>query len=338
MDNRFHRTSFGHISNFMINIAKRRFTKDRFFRSLLTSLYVTLRCNLRCNYCNYHKLNQKELDTKSMLRLLEKIRPKNPSLNITGGEPLVRDDIIEILKKARELKFAPIVLNTNALLLHKKEECLRYVDYVIVSLDSLNEDKWDKILGVNGASKIIINNIRKYSKLQKKYGFRMTINSVITPSSIKDIYDVIEFCNKLRLPMGPVPQDNGMVPEQNLTNNPGYKKLLNDIIEMKKKGYSIAISDIFLRQIRDFPGHNCFPTLVPRIFPDGSVFYPCNPLHKIYGNLLDYPDLDTMLREAYKKEGLPACSINSKKCFMSCYMEFVNVVEHPFSALNFAKY
>jgi len=266
-----------------------------------------------------------------MLILLEKIRPKNPALNITGGEPLIRADIVDILKKAKELKFAPIVLNTNAMLLHKKEDCLKYVDYVIISLDSMNEKKWDTILRVKGASRIIIDNIKRYSKLQEKYGFRMTINSVITPSSIRDMYGVIAFCNKYKLPISPVPQDYDTVPNPELIKNHEYYKLLRRIIAIKKKSSIIVASDIFLNQILTFSKHNCFPSLVPRIFPDGSVFYPCRPLNKVCGNLLDYPTLHDMLKEAHKTEGLPSCSFNSKKCFMSCYMEFVNGIENPFS-------
>lgn len=140
------------------------------------------------------------------------------------------------------------------------------------------------------------------------------------------------------MPIGPVPQDNGLVPHPKLVKNPKYKKLLNDIVEMKKKGYSIGISNLFLKQISTFQKHNCFPSLVPRIFPDGSVFHPCNPIHKTYGNLLDYPSLYKMLKKAHKKEGLPSCALNSKNCFMSCYMEFVNAIEHPFSLFKLSKY
>jgi MoaA/NifB/PqqE/SkfB family radical SAM enzyme len=331
MNSTFHKPTLEHTYNFLANALQRKFSENLFFRSLLTTFYITLRCNLRCTYCDYYCRNVKELSTEDTLTLLEKIRPGNPGLDITGGEPLVRADTIEILKKAKELKFDPVVLNTNGMLLHKREECLRYVDYLIVSLYCMDEEKWDSVLGVTGAAEIIIANIKKYSQLQEKYDFKLTINAVITPATITDMYGVIEFCNNYKIPMSPVPQDNGSGPDPDLANDPEYYALIEHIFKMKSQGYRIVASNMYLNQIRTFPEHNCFPSLVPRIFPDGSVLYPCQPLEKVYGNLLDYPNLYEMLREAYAKNELPSCTFNSKKCFLSCYMEFTNLVECPLS-------
>jgi MoaA/NifB/PqqE/SkfB family radical SAM enzyme len=335
MTYKFNKVSLGLILNIAINAIKRKFSLNTFFRPILPSLFVTLRCDLNCSYCGLIKKRVKELSTKDTFRLLEKIRPYNSALSITGGEPLVRSDIPDILKKTKELKFGPVFFNTNASLLHEKEDILKYIDYLIVSLDSLDENKWDRILGVKGASRTIIGNIKAYSKAQERYGFKMIINAVITPENIPDIYKVMDFCRQHDLFVSPVPEDQWGDINSDLINNPGYHKLVEDMIAMKKEGNNnIALSNIFLDQIMKFEGHNCLPTLVPRIYPDGSVFYPCTPIEKIYGNLLDYPDLNTMLIEAYKKEKLPECAFNGKKCFMACFMEPTNMIEHPFSLIK----
>ncbi len=335
MTYRFKKVSPGLVFNVLINAIKRKFSANAFFRPILPSLFITLRCNLKCSYCGMIKKRVKELSTKDTLRLLEKIRPHNAALSITGGEPLVRTDITDILKKIKELRFAPVFFNTNASLLHKKEDILKYVDYLIISLDSLNENKWDKILGVRGAARTIIGNITTYLKAQERYGFKMIINPVITPETIPDIYEVLDFCRGHDLLVSPVPEDQWTAINTGLINNPEYYRLIENITAMKKKGSkNIILSDIFLDQIMKFERHNCFPTLVPRIYPDGSVFYPCTPIEKIYGNLLDYPDLNKMLVEAYRKEKLPECVFNTKKCFMSCFMEPANMIEHPFSLIK----
>ena len=335
MTYKFKKVSSGLVFNVLINAVKRKFSAKAFFRPILPSLFITLRCNLKCSYCGVIKKRVKELSLKDTFHLLEKIRPHNAALSITGGEPLVRTDIPDILKKIKELKFAPVFLNTNASLLHEKEDILKYIDYLIISLDSMNENKWDKILGVEGASKTIIGNIKTYSKAQKKYGFKMIINPVITPETIPDIYEVMAFCREHDLLVSPVPEDQWTAINTGLIDNPGYYKLIEDIIAMKKGGNkNIIVSDVFLVQIMKFEKHNCFPTLVPRIYPDGSVFYPCTPIEKIYGNLLDYPNLNKMLVEAYRKEKLPECVFNTKKCFMSCFMEPANMIEHPFSLIK----
>jgi MoaA/NifB/PqqE/SkfB family radical SAM enzyme len=330
MTYKFNRTSIGFLNNIFLNILKTRYSGKSFLRPVLPSFFATLRCDLKCSYCGLVKKQIKELPTDQTHRLLEKIRPQNQALSITGGEPLVRSDIIDILKKVKELKFAPLFFNTNATLLHEKEECLKYVDYLLISLDSLDQNKWNKILGANGVSKTIIDNIKQCSQLQKKYGFRIIISSVITHETIDDIYEVIDFCERHNIFISPVPEDDCAKAHANLINNEKYYRLIRDIIEMKRKGKNhIVVSNIFLNQILKFPEHNCIPTLVPRIYPDGSVFYPCSPLEKIYGNLLDYPNLNTLLKEAHRKQGLPVCAYNTKKCFMSCFMEPTNMIERP---------
>lgn len=328
--NRFKKMSYGMLYNILENIVRLKISKKFFLKPILPSFFVTNRCQLKCNYCGLRKKNVKELPFEQTAMLLEKIRPQNSALSITGGEPLIRNDIVDILKKARELRFAPIFFNTNALLLHKNEEILKYVDYLLISMDSVNIQKWDTILGVKGASKTIIANIIEYSKLQKKYGFRIIINSVITHNNIEDIYDVIDFAEQIKVLASPVPEDVFNEISTNLINNHNYYKLLNDIIKMKNNGKThIIVSELFLKQIQGFSYHNCFPTLVPRIYPDGSVFYPCSHLGVFYGNLLDYADLNSLLKEAFKRKGLPKCSFNTNKCFMSCFMEPTNTIEHP---------
>ena len=171
MDNHFRRTSPGFVKNILINNLKRKLSERSYHRPILPSFFATLRCNLKCSYCGLIKSDVSELSTEETFHLLEKIRPGCQALSITGGEPLVRSDILKILKKVRDLDFRPVFFNTNALLLHKNEDILHYVDYLIISLDSITRAKWDGILGVNGAAEIIIKNIEKCAKKQKESDF-----------------------------------------------------------------------------------------------------------------------------------------------------------------------
>jgi MoaA/NifB/PqqE/SkfB family radical SAM enzyme len=279
----------------------------------------------------------RELDTESTFKVLEKIRPGNPALAITGGETLIRPDLVEILRRARKLKFSPLTLATNALLLDKNESVLQYVDYLVISLDSVNFTKWDAVLGVRGAAKEILSNIQRYKLLEQRFRYRMIINCVVTSSTIDDVYEVLEFCRNLDVPLGIVPQNNWTVPDKDLISNPAYSRLIRNVIAMKQNGCRIGVSDLFLWQILTFPKHNCYPSLVPKVYPDGSVFYPCRHLNRVYGNILDYPSLVNMMKEAYQREALPECSSDSQKCYMSCYLEFANALEHPASLLNLWK-
>jgi len=81
-------------------------------------------------------------------------------LDVTGGEPLLRKDIHEVLAYARKAGFRKIILNTNGLLLDSCEDCLKYVDTLSISLDSLSPKKLQEIYHVDEtAITKILNNI-----------------------------------------------------------------------------------------------------------------------------------------------------------------------------------
>jgi MoaA/NifB/PqqE/SkfB family radical SAM enzyme len=332
---KFRKTSYGMVRNMLINAFKYRFTKDRFFLPLLTSFYATMRCNLRCHYCDYPYMNVPELSTEDTFRLLEKIRPGNPALDITGGEPLLRKDIVDIIRKARELNFSPLILNTAASFLDDKEEVLKYVDYAIISLDSLNTDDWDKVLRIQGAAKRILANIEKYARLRDTYNFRIAINTVISKKTLGSVMSVIDFCDRWGLPVGVVPEnkifDGVEKADPDVVTDPRYLKVIRAIQDRKKKGSKIVSSKIFLDQIATLKTHECWPTTVSRIYPDGTVFYPCHPMDQKIGNLLESENLISMLRFHYQKSGLPPCSYKADRCHLSCYMEATNSVTNPFA-------
>lgn len=130
------------------------------FDPVILAYHATIRCNLSCDYCRgrLSGFHVEELGTEETKDMLKKAKKAVPSLAITGGEPLIREDIIEIAKYAKSIEYFPITLFTNGLLLDKKEEILDYVDVVITSLDSTHKSQTDKIVDV----------IKKYSKKTKR--------------------------------------------------------------------------------------------------------------------------------------------------------------------------
>jgi MoaA/NifB/PqqE/SkfB family radical SAM enzyme len=314
------------LRNYIIDLLKVRFTSDRFLRSLMVSLYLTRKCNLKCSYCVPPTV-EVELSTSDIFRILEKVRPHSPALNITGGEPLVRADIVEVLKKAKELEFGPIWVNTNALILERREEVLEHLDYLSVSLDMLDERKWDNILGVGGAAKKIKRNIVKYAQEQEKLNFRMTVHCVITPETISDAPKIIDFCDAHGLKAAFSPQSIEGNPHPELIHNDQYKESIREVIRLKKKGKPAMNSATFLRQIMDFVPHNCYPVMFPRVEANGYVYFPCGPMRKLGGDLLEEKSLYKMMKKLAKTNSIPECR---NKCFMSCYMEGTSYVENPY--------
>jgi len=126
---------------------------------------VTDRCDLRCVYCMKEKMQflpKKEILTLEEIERLcdnfidlgvEKIR-------ITGGEPLVRNNIIKLFEKLNhkknETSLKEITLTTNGTLLKKyaKQLKLNGIDRINLSLDTINSDKYNKITRFGDIKKV----------------------------------------------------------------------------------------------------------------------------------------------------------------------------------------
>jgi MoaA/NifB/PqqE/SkfB family radical SAM enzyme len=64
----------------------------------------TSRCNLNCRHCYVNYRFQGELNTEEALNFIEEVARLRPNFfSITGGEPLLRKDLFQILEKARGL-------------------------------------------------------------------------------------------------------------------------------------------------------------------------------------------------------------------------------------------
>ncbi|KAG8189938.1 hypothetical protein JTE90_009079 [Oedothorax gibbosus] len=145
---------------------------------------LTERCNLRCQYCmpaegvtlspKSHLLTGDEIVNLSSLFVklgVSKIR-------FTGGEPLIRKDLIEIMKSISALKgLETIALTTNGLVLHHKIQELKEsgLNALNISLDTLVPEKFQFITRLNGYK-----NVMKSIDLALEMGFvPLKLNCVV---------------------------------------------------------------------------------------------------------------------------------------------------------------
>ena len=155
---------------------------------------------MRCGYC-MPKDNTKWFDTTEVLSFDEIIRLSSifanlgvEKIRLTGGEPLVRPSIENLIKSIAKIgNIKNIGLTTNGLLLQEKVEALKSsgLDSVNISLDSFKEDRFKMMTGVNGLDKVV-NSIQK----AKDVGFDVKINTVVVRGWNDD--EVVEFANFAR--------------------------------------------------------------------------------------------------------------------------------------------
>ncbi len=117
---------------------------------------ITPECNFKCIYCNMNKASNSsrgQLSLHDILFLLQTFRNELDfnKLRITGGEPLLSNDILSIVQIARKVNFKEIVLTTNGYRLKSVAKELKGngLTRVNVSLDSLRKDVFKRITGVD---------------------------------------------------------------------------------------------------------------------------------------------------------------------------------------------
>ena len=138
--------------------------KDKFFRDInYMRISVTNRCNMRCNYCMPNVV--KNLCENGILTDNEIIETARASVRcgivkfkLTGGEPLLRPKIAEIIYKLKNISGVESVsMTTNGALLAENINELQKsgLDSVNISLDSLDTKRFEKITGFNLLDKVL---------------------------------------------------------------------------------------------------------------------------------------------------------------------------------------
>lgn len=158
--------------------------KDKFGRKIdYLRLSVTDNCNLRCIYCMEENTTdflkvQSKLTDDEILKIVEASASLGvKKIRITGGEPLVRPGIVELIGKIKNIEgIEEIYLTTNATLLHDKVEILAKngLNGVNISLDSLNKERFNSITRLGGFEKVM-DSIDECIK----YKLKVKLNTVI---------------------------------------------------------------------------------------------------------------------------------------------------------------
>ena len=163
-------------------------------------IFVTFNCNLKCMHCVHSRISAKvepamnSIFLDNLKRFVEEVIILNPKLRIylSGGEPLLRKDIYDILDHIVSLNI-PMRFFTNGLLIDDEtaKKLSKYKDLMLIqlSLDSCIPEHHDKQRGVKGSFEKTLQGIKN----QLKYGMKPVIASIITPITFDDVEKTVEF-------------------------------------------------------------------------------------------------------------------------------------------------
>ena len=156
------------------------------------------RCNLRCVYCmpeeGIESIPHDEILTyDEILRICEIVSELGiRKIKITGGEPLVRKDIVNLIRDIKNIdKIEQVTLTTNGILLHEMLDDLydAGIDAINISLDTLNKDNFKKITRRDGLEKVLMSIDKAYD-----LGIRVKINCLaIRDFNLREIVEIASF-------------------------------------------------------------------------------------------------------------------------------------------------
>lgn len=210
-------------------------------------IILTKKCMYNCEFCHKEGL-KREANTilsKENIDYIYTIANKSlgiKKVNLTGGEPLLREDIIEIVKSLKE-KRAIIDITTNGYYLDKYSDIGKYINRINISLHTLDKKEYEKLNGKVNSYEKVIANIKKIRAMYPTLDIviNMTLLKDINSSNI-EIKKMLEFANAIKtklkiIEMYPVNSDKFVSIEKlvPLLESLGYKLIEKSF---RKKIYS----------------------------------------------------------------------------------------------------
>jgi len=215
-------------------------------------------CNCRCVMCSIWKYkNKKMIKFQEAKRTLIKLHKNNFGyIQITGGEPLLNPDALNIISYAKKLGFS-VFLATNGTLIDEsiaKKLSKIKVDNVGISFHHYNESIFEKISN----HKNILNKVLTAIKLLKKESIPVEALFTISNYNKNDIENTVKFINNLDIgvnfcmPMIAKKTSFSLGGDCVKFSNEELKKIILQIIRLKKEGYNIINNITFLKEVINF--------------------------------------------------------------------------------------
>ena len=273
----------------------------------LIQWHLTEKCNLKCAHCYQTGEHREELSPSEVNQAIQEISDTldswhdsydvafSPSINVTGGEPLLRSDIFEILERFHTIGFDTYLLTNGILVDDKRAEKLRSIGVtgVQVSIEG-PEMIHDSIRGKNSFQR----SLRGVKHLLNA-GLEVTLNVTVSSINAAYLFDTVDIASRLgvnRLGFSRlVPSGKGKSLLHEMLSAAEVRELYKKIFTAKPdNGLEIVTGDPVASQFRnnvqgtDFgnvPLGGCAAGVSGlTIMPDGTVV-PCRRLPIPLGNL-----------------------------------------------------
>ncbi len=162
---------------------------------------TTKSCLLSCRHCRATAIRNSlpgELDHETGMRLIDQLLEFGepyPALLLTGGDPLMRADVFDLLRHAKDRGiYTAVAASVTPLLTREKLERMRDlgVEIISVSMDGASAEIHDKIRDIPGTWRATLDAI----EMSKTCGVRLQVNTTVMKSNLRDLADIFHLARE----------------------------------------------------------------------------------------------------------------------------------------------
>jgi radical SAM family uncharacterized protein len=290
---------------------------------------LTYNCNLRCKMCPFWKRSSKDSSIEQEKAILRQIYDSGVcAIAFEGGEPLLRDDLAEILAFSRSLPLHISLVTNGTLLESRIDEIAQYINGVVyVSLDGL-EKTHDAIRGVSGCFRKAVRGI-----MASRKKVPVTINTTIMAENIHEIEDLVKLANELGVRISVAVAHEYCNVKAAAPASHEIKEIAGKLAEMKKKGYPLINSPSYFKVIAKEKNWMCKPWSLINVGPDGKLVLPCYVRNEYATSVSVFEKSIKTSISGFNWKEIQNC----KSCTLHCYVEPSLVFSYDFQTyLNWA--
>ncbi|MFA5239987.1 MAG: radical SAM protein [Phycisphaerae bacterium] len=206
----------------------------------LIAFEVTRRCQFSCRHCRANAVAsvEEELTTSQCKKIIKSVaKYKKCVLILTGGEPMEREDIYELIRYGREIGLRMVMATCGYMINEKTIVKLKKAGIMALSfsIDGTGADTHDKFRGTIGAFDSAVN----AAKVARKAHVRFQINTTLSKVNINEVIGIADLARELGAycfnPFILVPTGRGKEIKDAVLDPVEYEVLLNELLRIKLK-------------------------------------------------------------------------------------------------------
>lgn len=299
----------------------------------------TNRCNHRCVFCCYDFYVNKtgaNISRQIMLKTLKDLADNGTkSVMFAGdGEPLLHENIVEFVEKAKEFGMdVSMTTNGNLLDSEKAEKILPNLSWIRVSLDAGSPETHSKVHGVSPENfEKIINNLKNAVEIKKKKNLKVVIGVqfLLIPDNAQDLIRVAQILKEIgvdNLQVKPYSQNPESV-NKFVINYEEYAPLELELRKYNSPEFKVFFREQTMKRIEEgnvYP--RCFGLSFFALIDAKGEIFPCSLFYNkpdfTYGNL--YKDsFEEIWKSEKRKQILAKINPSLTGCRHGCRLDVVN--------------